>query len=78
MTDNPGDQNPFRAMAIVGVLGADLAIPTVAGYFAGTWFDGRVGTSPLFLVLGILLGIASGIFMVIKHVAYFMPEKPKK
>lgn len=74
----PDHGNPFRAMVLTSLLGADMAIPVVGGYFVGTWLDGKAGTSPLFLVLAILLGMAVGIYAIIKHVTAFTSEKSKK
>lgn len=55
-----------------------MAIPVVGGYFVGTWLDGKADTSPLFLVLAVLLGMAVGIYAIIKHVTAFTSEKSKK
>lgn len=78
MEKKPETESPFRAMAITGVLGADLAVPVVIGYYVGNWLDDKAGTAPLFLVLAILLGMALGIFAIIQHVTQFTSEKPKK
>jgi F0F1-type ATP synthase assembly protein I len=38
-------------------IGWYLAISIVAGTFGGAWLDGLVGSSPVFLLLGLLLGV---------------------
>ncbi|MGE3171326.1 MAG: AtpZ/AtpI family protein [Planctomycetota bacterium] len=43
-------------------LGAGLTFAVTVALFAlgGHWLDGRTGTSPLFVLLGVLLGIVGG------------------
>ena len=40
--------------------------------FLGIWLDGRVGTSPLFLVIGLLLGLAAAVGTVVAQVRRFL------
>jgi len=42
-------------------MGWSIAVPIVIGVALGNWLDGRAGTHPLFLLLGILLGLAVGL-----------------
>jgi F0F1-type ATP synthase assembly protein I len=39
-------------------LGWYIALAIVAPTLGGVWLDRRVGTTPLFLLLGVLLGVA--------------------
>lgn len=47
-----------RLMAI----GFEMALPAAGGY----WLDRRIGTSPLFLILGAMLGFAAGMFHLLQ------------
>ena len=47
-----------RLMAI----GLEMAIPAGGGY----WLDLRIGTSPLFVILGAMLGFAAGMFHLLQ------------
>lgn len=38
-------------------LGAYIALCLVVGVVGGNWLDGKLGTSPLFLFLGLALGL---------------------
>lgn len=37
-------------------VGLEMAIAVVLGLLGGQWLDGRYGTAPLFLVIGVLAG----------------------
>jgi F0F1-type ATP synthase assembly protein I len=41
-------------------LGVELIAPLLAGLFGGYWLDGKLGTSPWFLITGTVLGFAAG------------------
>ena len=36
----------------------------VVGLFGGRWLDQQFGTGPLFLMLGLLLGLASSVYIL--------------
>ncbi len=38
-------------------IGWFVAICIVAGVWGGVWLDGKLGSNPLFLLIGLLLGI---------------------
>ena len=39
-------------------IGGSLAVTVILGVGGGYWLDGRLGTSPAFLLVGAVLGIA--------------------
>lgn len=49
-------------LALVGQLGLTIAIPIALLTIAGSYLDGITHTGPLFVLLGLLLGLISGIF----------------
>ena len=52
--------DPFegiRVWALVGTVGWQTAVPVVALAIGGTLLDKRLGTSPLFAVLGSILAV---------------------
>jgi len=53
-------------------LGLQLAVAVGLGFYLGWWLDKRLGTLPLFLLLGLGIGAVAG-FLNIYRVAY-----PKK
>jgi ATP synthase protein I len=70
MTEEPRPRNatggraPDRSPSVstyAGV-GIQFAIAIVLFAFIGVWLDGRLGTSPLFVLLGVLLGAAGAFY----------------
>lgn len=55
---HPERGNLWRAAAIVSVIGIDLAIFFLLGVALGRWLDRIFHTAPLFLIVGILVGLA--------------------
>lgn len=64
-----GWSNGLRDAAPLLGLGTTLAVTVLAGLGGGYWLDGRVGTRPLFLLLGGTLGLAAGLYYFFKTVA---------
>jgi F0F1-type ATP synthase assembly protein I len=54
-------------------LGTTLAVTVLAGLGGGYWLDGRLGTRPVFLLLGGMLALAAGLYHFFKTVA--RPQK---
>ena len=48
----------MRLVARLLGVGWYVAICIVGGVWGGVWLDDRLGTSPLFLLIGLMLGIA--------------------
>jgi ATP synthase protein I len=52
----------WASLALVGQLGFTIAIPIALLAIGGYFLDGVTHTRPLFLLLGLLLGLISGIY----------------
>jgi F0F1-type ATP synthase assembly protein I len=50
-------------------LGTTLAATVLAGLGAGYWLDGRLATSPWFLLLGATLGVGTGLYYFVRTVS---------
>ncbi|MCM3747605.1 AtpZ/AtpI family protein [Paenibacillus pasadenensis] len=61
MTKQSKGDNPLKALAFVGVLGIDVAICTLIGYWLGATF----GETPGWIIAGVLTGLAAGIVSVV-------------
>jgi len=58
--------NPWRAAALVGAMGADVAVCVTLGYFLGR----LAGGTPVWVAVGTLVGLAVGIltcFIMVKR-----------
>ena len=50
-------------------LGTTLAVTVLAGVGGGYWLDGRLGTRPLFLLVGGVFGLGAALYHFFKAVA---------
>ena len=64
LSANAGNHQAGLAMTIPGVFAACM----VVGLFLGRWLDSLAGTSPLFLLLGLALGLGTSVRETIRLV----------
>jgi ATP synthase protein I len=69
------NRNPFKAMGLMSVIVSQLAGATVVGAFGGMWLDDQVHTKPLFLVIGLLLGLAAGVYSTIRLINRYLGDE---
>ncbi|MBM7605328.1 F0F1-type ATP synthase assembly protein I [Metabacillus crassostreae] len=50
---------------------SQLVGSTLVGVFGGKWVDDLLGTEPLFLIVGLLLGLAIGIYAMYRLVHHY-------
>jgi ATP synthase protein I len=60
---------PLREAAPLLGLGTTLSVTVLAGLGGGYWLDGRLGTRPVFLLLGGALGLGAAMVYFIRAVA---------
>ena len=53
------DQGPGNVNELAG-LGLTMGLAIALFAVAGNWLDGRLGTSPLFVLIGVFLGFGGG------------------
>lgn len=51
-----------------------LVGPVLVGILAGRWIDQSLGTMPLFLIIGLFLGLGAGVFGFIRFIRHFLGE----
>lgn len=68
------DTSVVQALAIASQLGFVLGAAVILGVLAGSFLDARFGTSPLFLALGSLLGMASGVYSVAQLAKFLLAK----
>ncbi len=56
----PEGREQLKVAGRVGAIGLELAIAIVIGYFGGRWLDGKLGTSPWLMWIGLGLGLVAG------------------
>jgi len=58
-------------------MGWVIAVSVVIGVVAGNWLDGRAGSHPLFLLLGLVLGLALGLFSAGSMLSRYLGESSR-
>jgi ATP synthase protein I len=53
-------------------IGISLLITTLVGVLAGHWLDEQLGSLPIFLIVGFLIGAGSGTVMIYRLVSRFL------
>jgi F0F1-type ATP synthase assembly protein I len=64
-------RNPMKAYALMTGILSQLVGSILIGIFGGRWIDGKLDTSPLFLIIGLLLGLATGVYAMIRLMQKF-------
>jgi hypothetical protein len=60
--------NAFKYFNFAISFGLTLAITVYLLYKGGTWLDGRLGTEPIFMILGVFLALATVFRQLINEV----------
>jgi|GEM_PF-5749110 len=72
--NNWKDKNSLvRTFAMLGMIGIDFAACVVAGFFVGSFLQTRLG-HVLWLLAGLFLGIAAGVWSVVVMIKRFTGE----
>ncbi len=58
-------------MALSTSYAGTMLISMYLGYRIGIYVDGRLGSEPIFLIVGLLLSIVLGMYTVVKEILYF-------
>lgn len=58
--------------ALFSEIGLSLLVTTLVGVLAGYWVDGQLGTLPIFVIVGFLVGAGSGTVMIYRLVNRFL------
>lgn len=59
-----GKGNPLSALAMASSISVEMAGTTVIGFMIGRWADSKLHTDPWLMLLGLLLGMAGGMWGV--------------
>lgn len=64
--------SPWRALSVASLIGLDLAVCTVIGYWLGKGADRWLGTDPILMIVGLLMGLAAGLTTILPIVRKFL------
>jgi ATP synthase protein I len=65
------------ALRLTGI-GFYIAASILIGILAGLWLDGKLDTKPLFIILGLVLGLGVAVFGVYQMIRPLMIDKQEK
>jgi ATP synthase protein I len=66
---------PGRGLAYAALfseIGISLLVSTLVGVLVGYWADGQLGTLPVFVIVGFLVGAGAGTVMIYRLVSQFL------
>ncbi|MDO3680962.1 AtpZ/AtpI family protein [Paenibacillus ehimensis] len=76
MNEKDPYNQPWRAAALVSALGIDIVVCTTIGYFIGSLADKHWGGgTKTWVIGGVLIGFAIGIFTVVLVLKRFLEDK---
>ncbi|MEG6617351.1 AtpZ/AtpI family protein [Peptococcaceae bacterium 1198_IL3148] len=79
MDDNRNKgKGAFQALAITSTIGVELGITSTLGFYGGRYLDEMLGTTPVFLVICLLLGLGVGVMGIIKTINAFFKDNDDK
>lgn len=58
----------LAAVGMVGNVGLTMVATALVGLFGGRFIDDKLGSSPWFTIIGILLGLVSGMWSAYRQV----------
>jgi len=77
MADRDGSARGMQFLATAAWftgMGWAIAVSIALGVFIGYWVDGKTGTHPVFLLLGLGLGLAVGLLSAGRMLMRFLSE----
>jgi F0F1-type ATP synthase assembly protein I len=69
-----GARVPPIKVGTVATGGVEFAAAILLGVFAGQWLDRRIGTTPWFVILGVVLGGAAGFYNLYRTLTTVRPH----
>jgi ATP synthase protein I len=58
-----------QSLAAAASVGFEVVVPVALLSYGGNWLDGKMGTAPWLLLIGMLLGMAVGFYNLFRRVA---------
>ncbi len=74
----PEGRKQFKQVGYLSAVGLEVAVSTVVGLFAGRWLDGKLGTDPFLMIVGLVLGVVAGFRSVYRSARKVMDRQDRK
>lgn len=57
--------SPWKALSVASLIGLDLAVCALIGYWLGKEVDRWLGSDPFFMIAGLLVGLGAGAITIL-------------
>ncbi|SDI04233.1 Putative F0F1-ATPase subunit Ca2+/Mg2+ transporter [Alteribacillus persepolensis] len=64
----------FQTMALTSAVLSYLVGPVLIGIFSGRWLDAQFGTAPFLLIVGLLAGLAGGVYGLVRLLGKYLGD----
>ncbi|MFD2615496.1 AtpZ/AtpI family protein [Paenibacillus gansuensis] len=68
------NSSPWRAISLVSLIGADLVVCLLIGFYLGRYVSDLMNGQPIFIAAGVILGLAAGILSIVYILKRFTEE----
>jgi ATP synthase protein I len=65
------NRHPLQAMALMSAIVSQLVGSILIGIFSGRWLDRQWDTEPIFLIIGLLIGLGAGTYSMLLSIRHF-------
>lgn len=74
MSAKKPSKSSLKTMVLTSSILSYLVGPVLIGLFGGKWLDELLGTNPVMLIIGLLLGLATGVYGLIRLLRKYLGE----
>lgn len=75
MKKNSNNRNALENLALISQIGISMITPILLGLFIGGWIDKKVGTSSIFSIIFMLLGVGGAFMNLFKITGAFKNKR---
>jgi ATP synthase protein I len=65
------NRNPFQAYVLMTAIVSQLVGSILFGIFLGGWLDKHWATGPIFLIIGLFIGLGAGTYAMVLSIRHF-------
>lgn len=76
--ESPEPESPLVQIAHYSGHGLTLALSTGMFLVGGWWVDGKLGSRPLFTIIGAFVGAGAGFYSVVQHLVLMPRERARR
>ena len=74
MAKGNGKRNLWHSSVLVSAILSSIVGSIVGGVLLGYWLDEQFDTTPIFVLIGLLMGISTGFYGVVRAVKPFLGD----